>query len=593
LGVVRVIRSDIGRRWGSDALAFAAIAGLYLALTLPTLGSFGVLWDEQTDLNIARSYLAQPSAWLSGSTDDPTQTRLPMYTVAGVFALSGRADLYVARLVSCTLSVLTLLAVFVFARRWFGRGEALLAATLLATSPLFLAFSRIALTEGDAFVTMAVAWTVVALARALDVPTVRRTAISGGAFGLAISAKFVAIALVPVFVIAPWVVRAAPASGPARSRARPSLVLGGSCALATAALVLVWFYWYRPRLPDQALLALVAWSIAAFVYALILLLLIRSRDTTIGPFAQPLLALTIAGATFLLLPPVHLTNPVHASSLLKELGNSSGIDTVLVLQAASLHTMTLLFKPSIAVGSLIWICILLAGWRSRADSRIRLLLLCIAAYFLFLLKMRLGQTFYTMPIFPWMIVLVAERLLALWRRYPTAAIAVVAACLASVALDLRATYPHYQLNGYQWVGARYIFGRSTLAYRGVVQVNSDGVEQALEWVNQHVDAGDRVKTFIQPGHIIRAVSPRPAFDLIDGLRPHTPSVEDADYVVTTLHADIRPSSPAGLFGGGSVFEYLYDREALVRSFEPVFRVERPFGLEFATVWRRKTLNADR
>jgi hypothetical protein len=89
------------------------------------------------------------------------------------------------------------------------------------------------------------------------------------------------------------------------------------------------------------------------------------------------------------------------------------------------------------------------------------------------------------------------------------------------------------------------------------------------------------------------VSPRPAFDLIDGLRPHTPSVEDADYVVTTLHADIRPSSPAGLFGDGSVFEYLYDREALVRSFEPVFRVERPFGLEFATVWRRKTLNADR
>jgi hypothetical protein len=140
------------------------------------------------------------------------------------------------------------------------------------------------------------------------------------------------------------------------------------------------------------------------------------------------------------------------------------------------------------------------------------------------------------------------------------------------------------------VGARYILGRSTLAYRGVVQVNSDGVEQALEWVNQHVGAPYRVKTFIQPSHIVRAVSPRPAFTLVDGLRPPSPSVEDADYVVTTLHADIRPRSPAGLLGGGTVFEYLYDRDALVRSFEPVFRVERPFGLEFATVWRRKTLN---
>jgi hypothetical protein len=63
-----------------------------------------------------------------------------------------------------------------------------------------------------------------------------------------------------------------------------------------------------------------------------------------------------------------------------------------------------------------------------------------------------------------------------------------------------------------------------------------------------------------------------------------------DDVVTTLHGDIRRNSPAGLRGAGSVFMYPYDRAVLVRDFEPVFRVERPFGLEFATVWQRKSVS---
>jgi hypothetical protein len=96
-----------------------------------------------------------------------------------------------------------------------------------------------------------------------------------------------------------------------------------------------------------------------------------------------------------------------------------------------------------------------------------------------------------------------------------------------------------------------------------------------------------VKTFIQPTPILRAMGPDLRYTIVDGFRPPSPSVDEVDYVITTLHGEIRRTSRHGLRGGGSIFEYPYDRDTLTRDFEPVFRVERPFGLEFATVWRRK------
>lgn len=582
------VRRDWTRRaWIPDAVAVAAIIAVYLVLVVPTLTSFGILWDEQTDLDITRSYIGGSAGWLTGSINEPTQTRLPMFTVARVFELLGRMDLSFARLISCVVSILTLLALFVYARISFGRAAAILASALLATSPFFLAFSRIALTEGDAFVTAAVAWTVVALARAVDSPTVGRTMLCGVTLGLAVSAKFVAIALVPVFLVAPWLVDSTRVAPRGDQRASAFVVVISSCALAAAIGGLGWFYWYRPQISEQAMLAATVFSIPAIVYASMLLLLARSRHQIVGGVVQPLVALSIAAATFFLIPPVHLTRAEHASSLLHEMIHSSGIEPTEMLQWAGVHTLTLLFKPGVAVGVIVWTCVVLAACRWRSDTRVRIPLLCVAVYLAFLLKMRLAQTFYTMPIFPWMLLLAADRLTALWHRHHKLAVAIVAVCFATVANDIRFTYPHYQLNGYQWLGARYVLGRSTLAYRGVAQVNSDGVEQALTWLNEHARAGERVKTYIGPDHIVRAISAHPGFTLIDGLRPPSPSLNDVEYVVTTLHADIRPSSPAGLFGGGSIFQYPYDRNAIVRDFDPVFRVQRPFGLEFATVWRRR------
>jgi hypothetical protein len=61
---------------------------------------------------------------------------------------------------------------------------------------------------------------------------------------------------------------------------------------------------------------------------------------------------------------------------------------------------------------------------------------------------------------------------------------------------------------------------------------------------------------------------------------------DADWVITHLNDDI--DAGYGLDdSSGEVFAYpLYDRRALMSNFEKVYTIERRFGIEVASVWRR-------
>jgi hypothetical protein len=573
------------RTLGRDGAWLIACAAVYLALAMPTLPAFGILWDEQVDLEIARSYVHAPTGWLSDPGEDAINLRLPMYTGAVAFALLDRDDVIVGRAVSCGVTLLTLAAVFVYARR-FGRVQAFVAAALVATSPFILAFSRVAFTEGDAFVTAGLAWSLVLVAAAVERPTLGRATLAGVVYGLAIASKFAAISLLPAIALAPWLVAPRVAYDP---RLRPLLgpLAVAAGALAAQVLTLGWFYWYRPQRPEQAVLVFLAWAAAAAAYGASIAWLARRRHQPVGRLTLPAIVVLVAGATAILVPPVHLTEPILLGSLKNRIVEASALDPVHVVQAASLHGLTLLFKPSLAVGLVLWLSLAVALWRWRVDASVRLPLLFIGAHLAFLLKMPTAQTFYTMPIAPWLMVLAADRLVAWWHRRRTLAVLVAAACTMGVASDLWRTFPHYQLNGYQWLGARYVLGLSTLSYRSVAQVTTDGIEQALHWANAHVPPGAHVKTFIQATPILRALAPELRYTIVDGFRPPSPTVDDVDYVITTLHGEIRRTSRAGLRGGGPIFEYPYDRDTLTRDFEPVFRVERPFGLEFATVWQRK------
>jgi hypothetical protein len=151
-------------------------------------------------------------------------------------------------------------------------------------------------------------------------------------------------------------------------------------------------------------------------------------------------------------------------------------------------------------------------------------------------------------------------------------------------VDLYRCYPDDNLNGYQWMGERYIAGRSSIGYRSVVQVRSDGAEQGLRWLNEHAESGDTVVHFLPP-HIAGTVSSNPPFRLVAGLADST-SIADADFVVSQFNSELRggwgPSNPRG-----SIYAYPYDRALLEAEFAKVFSVRRAFGIEVAAVWRRK------
>ena len=145
---------------------------IYLVLLLPTVGLYGIYYDEQTDMDIARSYISQPSGWLNGSSSDPANVRLPMYFVAIIFTMFKTESLFAARLVNCFLGVLILVGVFAYCKRQHDRKTGILACLILATSPYFLSFSRIALTESDIFIACALVWLLVCLSILLKKRTV-------------------------------------------------------------------------------------------------------------------------------------------------------------------------------------------------------------------------------------------------------------------------------------------------------------------------------------------------------------------------------------------------------------------------------------
>jgi len=208
---VRVIVSASKLHTTRYRIAVLACVAVYAALLLPTLARYGIGWDEQTDLGVARTYLSQPGGWLRGSDVDPINVRLPMAVGAVLFAVLGGPDLLAARAISALLGALTLIAVYLFGRRELDARKGILACALLATSPYFLGYARTAFSEGDIFVTCAFAWLLVCLARLRHARTLGWATATGVVLGAALASFF--FDLLPVDVTALCLLLALLASG--------------------------------------------------------------------------------------------------------------------------------------------------------------------------------------------------------------------------------------------------------------------------------------------------------------------------------------------------------------------------------------------
>ena len=193
-----------GRKFDIRSLPILGVFIIYCLLLLPTVSRQGISWDEQTDIWVARAYLKGSGGWLTGSDIDPTQTRLPAFTVALVYKLLNQSGLLLARYISCIIGALTLVGVYVFCKRRYDTRRGLLACSLLATSPFYLSFARVAFTETDIYLACALAWLLVCVDRLQERASFRRAAWVGVVAGLAISAKFTALAVLPAVFYAVW-----------------------------------------------------------------------------------------------------------------------------------------------------------------------------------------------------------------------------------------------------------------------------------------------------------------------------------------------------------------------------------------------------
>jgi 4-amino-4-deoxy-L-arabinose transferase-like glycosyltransferase len=576
------VLASIQRILRNPSFSFICILAIYGLLLIPTVGRQGISWDEQMDIWVARAYLKQPDGWLAGSNIDPSQTRLPTFTVALVYTLFNNSSLILARYTSCVTGALTLAAVYIFCRRRYDIRRGILACGLLATSPFFLSFARVAFTETDIYLACTLAWLLVSVDRLQDQPSIRRAAIVGIMAGLAISAKFTALAVLPALWYAVWQTKK---RGQGKELQPENIFVLIFWIFAVFVYLLVG--WYIPKtltpVTYQGTFRLFHYVVIFSGWLLTLVWAQRRQHFTSSWFTLGLLITGLAMLTFLVLPPEHLTNPGILNSLTNRFQHEMTYRTGFMVEAAALHIFSIFFKSSLVIGAGLLLSLVLAMFQWR-NWKIRFPLLVVLLYLGCLVVLPLAQTFYTIPLLPILAIFTADQFLSLaWRKRVIASgLAGVAALMLGV--DLILCYPDYNLNGYQWLGKSVLAGRSSIGYRSVVQTPSDGVEQVMEWLNDHAKPGEIIRAYISPWHIVQAIALNPVYKLENGLQDRVSA--DPDYVVVEINVQVRQSwwiktSP------DEVFRPIYNSSWLDLNYDKIFTVRRAFGIEMASVYRKK------
>lgn len=566
----------------SSWICFGGVLLLYALLILPTVTRQGISWDEQNDLWVAQAYLRSLDGWLVGSEIDPSQTRLPMFAVALIYKVLGVSDLITARLVSCFVGGLTLLAVFLYCKWHFKPSTGILACLLLATSPFFLSFARVAFTETDIYLACVLAWLMIFVSQFQAHPTLGRATLVGIFLGLALSAKFTALATLPALWFVLFRSRTAGFDVDIK-RIKASRVFfwaGWLFACLIAGLLAVHGsdakYGSSSSRLMLYLLVLSGWVIPVFWSVF--------HHSAVSSWIALACYLTgLALLTFLLVPPEHLTNPVILRSLLWRAEHELAFNPGFILEATGLHIGSLIFKsgPVIGIGMLLSFFLTVFQWHNSPQVRFPVLL--VLFYFIGLVLLPLAQTFYLIPLLPVLAIFAAAQFMRLFARRRLDAVGLAALAGVLLAIDLALCYPDYNLNGFQWLGERRIAGRSSVGYRSIVQTPSDGVEQVIRWLNENAKPGDSVRSYLLEWHIIQAVAPRPAYRIENGFDSPSPNPK---YVVLEINTQVRQSWWTDT-SRGEIFLPPYDPAWLERNYTKVFSVRRAFGIEMASVWRKK------
>ena len=569
-------------------LVFLGIVICYALLVFPTINRLGIGWDEATDFVIAQAY-QRPENMLLGHAWDPSQTRLPMLMVAVVFRLLGTSDLLSARVTTVLVGGITLLGIFLYGKHRFKPATGLLAAGLLAINPFFLAFARLAFTESDVYVACALTWLLVVLSRFETKPSLGWAMLSGVFLGLALSSKATALVIIPVAATA-FVL-----SQVYRQKSADRLRLD-NLAQKSILVVLLWSGWailimlagvlIAQQLNTDAhpkILHLLNYGFVCLGWLATLIWVIRNRHVTSHPVALATFMAGFSLLTSIIFPPEHLANSQIIGALISRAAHEMTFSLGFVIELAALHTFILFLKPTPVLG--LWLIagfvLSLTQWRRR---ELWTPILVTAVYFLMLLFLPLGQAFYTIPLLPILSLLAADQFLRLFSNRRKISIVLAAVGLIWWGVEIGQIYPDYHLNGYQWLGARPFFGRSSIGYRSIVFVPLDGVQQAMEWLNTHAEAGQKALLYAGPRFVIDILAPDPAYAIMYGSQSNLDS--KPDYVVIHISSLIQVGE-GNQNPSENIFEYPFDFDVLNREYEKVFFVKRAFELEMASIWKRR------
>jgi hypothetical protein len=528
----------------SYLLVCAAAAVGCAILCMTSARHVEILWDEQVDHDIAVELRDHPFGG-SRAPLDASQTRLPMYVCAAAYAITGRDDLVVARSVSAIAGALTVFLTGVLARRLFCPLVGALASILLALSPYFIGFARIAMTEGDIFFSLCV--TVVGLTVEHDLRrrTARSRLVTSLAVGLAIGAKVFAIFLPIVYGVLLFATR--PASiipvAVTRTNRRLSILLALGCGVA-GLTVLASKFNHR--------LAVAGWVVCLVIWLGVVALVWREKSQPRGRVSALLFMVAMSVLTCGVVFPVHLTEYQIAREVLRRaLHWDQRVPLALWSDHLRLYAGILMVKLTPPLGVVTCAALIFAAFRERDDGRWRLPVLSVVFCVVLLCFLPLRQTFYLMGVYPFLMIVTGAFVVEvgrwLGRNWPAAgrawAILMVVLIIHLGIWNWR-SYPFYQLHGYHWVGDRWL-GAESRGYRNLIQTPSDGVMSLVRWCNTdpRVKRGSRVVSYLWEERILDKLLPaRPHYLLLrrglsqesDAL-PDKPSIDKADFVLLHIN----------------------------------------------------------
>ncbi len=510
------------------------LSGSYLVLAGSTVRLKTIQYDEFTDLVIADRLSQRP---LSGHSFDGSQARFPMYISAVAQRIAQLANpdielldmLTTSRWISILMTILAIWGTYILGSRLFNPPVGLVAAILFTFSPFVLEFGRDALTQGDAFTTPAVVFSLITFWRFNKKRTTFWLVAFSFCLALAIAAKFFLVVLIPALitfqVFAAIIMSRQHPIGPEALNEKEEMtavdwpftfLAVGTGLFTLIALVLALLRDGQSPGLNQA--ARTAWVIAlsgiCLSFFVVLKNIINWRFNTKNPgtywdLSKSWLAiLPLSFAMALALFPAHIFNPFVLPILFERFvtldGNSDILATAVV--SAKLYLGLVLFKLGLPFGIATIFALLWIVRKSVKNKKILLITVTLAFFGLLLAILPLQQPFWLMSVYPLIVLalsaVIIQGLTTLKNRKICLAWAgYIAFAAAWLIVGIIQVYPTFGFYGYETVGEEWL-GLKSRGFRAVVGITNDGSTEAIDWLRQNVSAESEVISYLNDVHII-------------------------------------------------------------------------------------------